>query len=332
MNMKGILRPSTRQFLKEARQVRGSSLFNVLHGYVYGRWSYFYIAMGSGRHPLAKRLAPLLNWIGERIVASAAGQGDAPAVRMEDTYHGKVVPLAAAKQLVSVKEDITLGDLEHIIPYSLARDIVFQHPDHIAVLDCPCRVASENPCLPLDVCLIVGEPFASFVTDHHPQRSRRISPQEAQDILQAEDRRGHVHHAFFKDAMLGRFYAICNCCDCCCGAMSAHRHGIPMLTASGYRAVVDLQQCKGCSRCVDFCQFHAIEIQTKASNGDVRARQARIDLEKCMGCGVCIDHCSRAALSLLRDPSRGEPLEIIHLMEMSEHREMLSPFQKSVGR
>ena len=179
MPLKDIFRPSTRVFFREARRVKGNSFFNLLHGYVYGRWTYFYIAVGSGRHPLSKRLAPLLNWIGERIVANGAGQGGAPAVGMEDTYHGKVVPLAAARQLVSVKEDITLGDLEHVIPYSLARDIVLQNPDHIVVLDCPCRVASEHPCLPLDVCLIVGEPFASFVTDHHPQRSRRITPQEA---------------------------------------------------------------------------------------------------------------------------------------------------------
>jgi tRNA (Thr-GGU) A37 N-methylase len=27
----------------------------------------------------------------------------------------------------------------------------------------------------------------------------------------------------YKDAMLGRFYAICNCCSCCCGAMQAHQ-------------------------------------------------------------------------------------------------------------
>jgi hypothetical protein len=26
---------------------------------------------------------------------------------------------------------------------------------------------------------------------------------------------------YYKDAMLGRFYAICNCCACCCGAMQA---------------------------------------------------------------------------------------------------------------
>jgi ferredoxin len=300
MRQIGILRPSTRAFFKEARRVKGSSFFSLLHGYVYGRWTYFYIAIGSGRHSLSKRLAPLLDWIGNRIVANASGQGDAPAVKFEDTYHGKVVPLAAAKQLVSVQEDINLGDLEHVIPYAMARDIVLQNPDHIVVLDCPCRAASEHPCLPLDVCLIVGEPFASFVTDHHPQRSRRISPQEAEDILQAEDRRGHVHHAFFKDAMLGRFYAICNCCACCCGAMQAQRNGTQMLASSGYAAQVDADLCLQCGKCAEHCQFSAIRMEDTAL----------VDLELCMGCGICVGQCDAGAVRLERMESKGQPLEI----------------------
>jgi hypothetical protein len=35
------------------------------------------------------------------------------------------------------------------------------------------------------VCLIVGDPFASFVEEHHPRRSRRITPEEAVEILRA---------------------------------------------------------------------------------------------------------------------------------------------------
>ena len=59
-------------------------------------------------------------------------------------YHGKVVPLDEARELVQVREDITLRDLEHIIPYPVARDIVLHHPDHIVVLDCPCRSSTPN--------------------------------------------------------------------------------------------------------------------------------------------------------------------------------------------
>ena len=156
------------------------------------------------------------------------------AVTFADTYHGKAVPLGAATRLVRVEQDLHLPQPERVIPYALARDIVLRDPDHIVALDCPCRASREHPCLPLDVCLIVGEPFASFTVEHHPGHARSISPDEAVEILQAEDARGHAHHAFFKDAMLGRFYAICNCCSCCCGAMHAHRGGTPMLASSGY--------------------------------------------------------------------------------------------------
>ena len=67
--------------------------------------------------------------------------------------------------------------------------------------------------------------------------------EEAVAILQAEQERGHVHHAFFKDAMLQRFYAICNYCSCCCGAMQAQRNGTPMLASSGYVSRVDEDAC-----------------------------------------------------------------------------------------
>ena len=235
----------TRAFIREARRTPGYGLLDFVHGYVYARWTYLYIGIGAGTHPLARFVGPPVRWLGRLFPP-----GDDHATIAEG-YHGKVVPLEAATQLVTVQEDVDLGDLEQTIPYSTARDIVLQNPDHIVVLECPCRTVRPNPCLPLDVCLVVGEPFASFVAEHHPQRSRWISQDEAVDILRAEHERGHVHHAFFKDAMLGRFYAICNCCSCCCGAMKAHRNGTPMLASSGYVAQVDAELCAGCGTCAD---------------------------------------------------------------------------------
>jgi ferredoxin len=123
---------------------------------------------------------------------------------------------------------------------------------------CVVRVERADPCLPLDVCLIVGEPFAGFVAEHHPHRCRWITADEAVEILRAEHERGHVHHAFFKDAMLDRFYAICNCCACCCGAMQAKRTGTPMLASSGYVSLVDADLCADCGQCVEICPFAAI--------------------------------------------------------------------------
>ena len=299
MSKKGMILPSTRNFIREARRAKGFSLFNLLHGYIYARWTYFYIAMGIGTHPLARRLGPVLNWIGNLIVANAPADGTGQ-LGLADTYHGKVLPLATARELVSVKEDICLGDLEKVIPYALARDIILKNPDHIAVIDCPCRAAREHPCLPMDVCLIVGEPFASFTVEHQPGRARWVTSEEAQAIIQAEDERGHVHHAFFKDAMLGRFYAICNCCTCCCGAMQAQRGGTPMLASSGYVAQVDAAQCTQCGKCSRNCPFDAIHLDGAAV----------IDLEQCMGCGICAGQCRQKAIELVLMESKGMPLSI----------------------
>jgi ferredoxin len=298
-----LVSPSTRAFTREARRIPGFSFFDWLHGYVYGRWPYLYIGIGTGEHWIARRLGPVV----ERLVRVIKTKGAAEADNgtWADGYHGKVVPLGAATQLVTIEEDIRLTDLEQMIPYPRARDIVMQNPEHIVALECPCRTGRPNPCQPLDVCLIIGEPFASFVQEHHPKRSRWITSEEAVDILKAEDERGHVHHAFFKDAMLERFYAICNCCACCCGAMQAHHGGTPMLASSGYMNRVEASLCCGCGICADACQFGALV----ADNG-----VAVVDADACMGCGVCVSHCEQGALSLVRDPSRGEPLEIHKLL------------------
>ena len=105
--------------------------------------------------------------------------------------------------------------------------------------------------------------------------------------------------------MLGRFYAICNCCACCCGAMGAHQRGTPMLASSGYVAQVDEDLCAGCGECVEMCQFAAISVD----NGF-----ARINDAACMGCGVCGAHCPQEAITLVREPAKGEPLEIQKLI------------------
>jgi len=261
--------------------------------------------IGTGQHPLAKWFARLAGWYNKLAPTRKHEETEEPSIGFADSYHGKAVPLETARRLVSIREDISIPDLEQVIPYKRARSLILHNPDHVIVLDCPCRSARPNPCLPLDVCLVVGEPFASLVHEHHPDRSRWITGDEAIAILKAEDERGHVHHAFFKDAMLGRFFAICNCCSCCCGAMNAHRTGTPMLASSGYRCKIQEGSCIGCGACADACPFHAITVQ---------GQTAEVDPNLCMGCGVCVDRCDHGAISLDRDNSLPEPLELEELI------------------
>jgi len=306
-----LIQPSMREFWREARQQENFSWEYWLHSYAYGRFIYQYISMGVGEHWLVKKIAPvwkLFRKLRNKTKKHKLAADTRPRKKMADTYHGKVVPLEAAKQLVTVQQDIALPDLEKIVPYPVARDIILKNPDHIVALDCPCRSARENPCLPLDVCLVVGEPFATFIIEHHPEHSRWITQQEAETILYEEDQRGHVHHAFFKDVMLNRFYAICNCCSCCCGAIQSTQHGNPMLASSGYVAEIDETLCIGCMACEGFCQFDALHTHDEGY-------LAAVDVSACMGCGVCVEKCDVSAISLLRAPEKGEPLEICSLME-----------------
>lgn len=305
-----LISRSTIAFTKEARKIPFYSFWDWLHGMVYAHFPYLYIAIGVGEHPIARlyhrirnRLPNVRSQPGKNIPESAPSS--AQTITFADTYHGKVVPLKAATELVLINQDIRITNLEKIIPYARARDIILQNPDHIAVLDCPCRSARQHPCLPLDVCLIIGEPFASFMIEHHPDHSRWITPQEAVEIIKAEDARGHVHHAFFKDAMLNRFYAICNCCSCCCGAMQAQRNGTPMLASSGYVCEVDDDLCIACGNCDEICPFGALSLAEYS---------ATVNAEKCMGCGICVSHCGQGALSLRREAKKGEPLEIVALL------------------
>lgn len=283
-------------FIQEALKNKKMSLLDTLHGLIYLRWPKQYIGAAMGK----TRLSPMFDFLGKLMGAEGSPERREQLKReFADSYHGKVMPLGEAAKLVTLNRTVNTNLPEKVLPYSKARDIILEHPNHIALLECPCRASTENPCLPLDVCIIVGEPFAGFILRHHPDKSRKISAKDAVRVLEMEDARGHVHHAFFKDAMLGKFYAICNCCSCCCGAMQATRNGVPMLASSGYIAIVNRRKCIGCGQCVEYCPFDALSISAKKS---------RIDPDKCMGCGICVNRCFKGAIHLAVFPEKGEPL------------------------
>ncbi len=280
----------------------------AVHLYLYLRYITHYVYhMGKKTPFIRKPPAEPITTEEEEMVEILANKVMREIVSVEtSTYHGKVLPLELATQLVRVDEDVEIRDLpESIVPYPIARDMVLESPGSIAVFECACRSLQEEPCLPLDVCLAVGDPVASFLVDNEVMNARKITRGEAVEILEAEHKRGHVHSAYFKDVVDGRFYAICNCCPCCCLGMQVwNSMRLPMICASGFRAEVS-DDCTGCGDCAEKCPFFAIEVD------DV----AVVDAEKCMGCGVCEGACEAGAVNLVLDPAKGEPLDIGKLME-----------------
>lgn len=280
-----FLRPSTWKMMREAGLRRFLNL-SALHGYIYGRWINQYINL-------------TINYILPRIGPRARRWG-------ADHYHGKVLTQEQAKAIITLDQEIPLRDLEQIIPYPTARDLVLKGPPDVAVFECACRHARKNPCQPTQVCMVIGQPFVDFILEHHPKTSRRLTQAEALELLQAEHERGHLQSAWFKDACMDRFYAICNCCKCCCGGIEAMvKYGAPMLASSGYVAQVDETLCTPCATCEDSCPFGAIQVDETAV----------VNWEACMGCGVCVGQCPNEALSLVRDERKGMPLDVRLLVQ-----------------
>lgn len=290
-----------------------NSMGNLLEGYIYSRWINWYVYYVRAfmqkvspdpnviiQQP-QERISPETEELTQMVAENMISKSMSPETSV---YHSKVVKLDHARALLTINEDIELTNLERVIPYKHARDIILKNPDRIAVIDCPCRSTRKNPCKPLDVCLFVGEPAVSFILDHNKENNpRKISQEEAVDILKAEDDRGHIHTAWFKDAMGDRFFAVCNCCKCCCVPMKGHFNSVPSIAPSGYVCEIN-EACNECGNCVEYCQFEALSM-----NGKVV-----VDLKKCMGCGVCESKCPSEAISMKRDSDRSEPLDIRALM------------------
>ena len=261
--------------------VRNILNLKALHGYVYGRWTGQYISYALNR------LLP---------------RSDEAAVRSwGNSYHGKVLTPDQAKSIVRLDHPIPIRDLEQVIPYPTARKLVLDGPPDIVAYECVCRGARSKPCGPTQVCMVIGQPFADFILQHHPQTSRRLTQAEALALLDEERARGHVHSAWFKDVMLDRFYAICNCCSCCCGALEVMvQHSGRNIASSGYVAAVDSGKCEGCGKCRTACAFKAMDLEGTAV----------VRWDACMGCGVCEAQCPAGAIALVRDERKGLPLDV----------------------
>lgn len=275
-----LLMSSTNRFIQTAGIKRFLN-FSTLHGYIYLRIFKQYLKFLIRTNPTSHQSV-------RKFVANR--------------YHSKVLTNNHARRLITLDKDIPYQEIEQIVPYKIARSIVMKAPPKIAAFECACRHSRPNPCLPTQVCLFIGELYADFMLEHHPKESQLLTQTEALKIIDEEHERGHIHSAWFKDATIDRFYAICNCCKCCCGGIETMvKYGIPIMASSGYVAQSDDGKCKTCGTCVNVCPFNALSL-----NQD----HVIINWNKCMGCGVCVDKCTNKVLSLVRDEKKGVPLEV----------------------
>ncbi len=274
------LRKSTWISLK-SQGLKNALNFRATHAYIYGRWSKQYLKV-------------LWNWVMPRLDEHGRR-------KYVQKHHGKVITHDQARAVITLNRNIPLRDLEQIIPFESARNLVLNGPPDVVVHECGCRHARAQHCEPTQVCMLIGKPFTDFVLEHHPDTSRRLSQVEALELLCQEHERGHLHSVWFKDVLMDRMYALCNCCKCCCGGIETMvKYGTPMIASSGYVAQVDVSKCEACGKCENVCPFGAVKTRDHST----------VTWEKCMGCGVCVTQCPQHAVSLVRDEKKGIPFDV----------------------
>ncbi|MBN2284000.1 MAG: 4Fe-4S binding protein [Deltaproteobacteria bacterium] len=240
----------------------------------------------------------------------------APLGRMAfNRYHAKVLSGKDIEKILTLNEDVSVLSEENrrAIPFKYAYKIIFQEPEFIAVMDCPCKLATNAPAWSINSCLAVGKDLATFWLEHcEKYNARRISQEEALDLVRKFRDEGYVTQAFFKVATGGGTGVICNCHPDTCVSLIASRHGVKLRpdlsqsVESGYSVIRDAEKCTDCGICESFCHFQAI--QWKDGN-------FLYNRELCMGCELCVEHCPEDALTLYRDPGKSLPLDLDLLRE-----------------
>lgn len=235
------------------------------------------------------------------------------------TYNAKVVGLDNAIKLATIDVDVDLEAPTTIVPFKHARDIVLEGNPTIAIGKCACRAMvpeKDVPCMqyPYEACMFIGDPCASFMIDHG-DTYRKIDSEEAVRILEDFHKKGFVQQAYFKEDLNG-FFAICNCCSCCCPSIKKVNMlfdgALPHTNAAGSGLVAEIgDECIGCGECVDKCPYHAIEL-----NEDEDC--AQIIFDRCMGCGVCEGQCPTEVITMRAEPSKGKVLDIDELRKNAQ--------------
>jgi len=267
-----------------------------IHNYIYFVFYYPYVKVIT----LALPLVPYLKWCRplHTILDMAVNR-----------YHAKILSSGDVKKILSLNHDIShiADENKQIIPFRYATKIIFQEPEHIAVMDCPCK-KSYNTCEPVKCCIAVGKAISSFWLDHcQKYHAEKITQARALEIIHQYRERGHVTQAFFKVATGGCTGVICSCCPDCCAALRANIYlrqmesGLSMTAQSGYAIEHDAEKCTVCGKCAEVCHFNVVQVT------DNQWRYARYN---CMGCEMCVEQCPQGALSLYIDPEKPLPLDL----------------------
>jgi hypothetical protein len=241
-----------RQSTKVLMAKHGLRFDKAIHNYIYFAFYYPYVWV-------------LTQYGGKLLSKIAWFKPQNPLLRMiTSRYHAKMLSGENISKILTLNEDVVaVSDKnKRIVPFKYANKILFENPDYIAVMDCPCKRALgvTDPKL-LNSCICVGKKTAEFWIDRCGKKyhARKISQKEALDLVKRFRKMGYITQSFFKVATGGSSGVICNCKVESCPALRGHlamRKCAPdlrMTADSGYSVTYDESKCKHCGTCEKVC-------------------------------------------------------------------------------
>jgi hypothetical protein len=103
------------------------------------------------------------------------------------------------------------GSSAYLLTFDEVNEIV-DNSEGLALGPCTCRAVFGNCDNPINAEIMVGLSRNIFI-EERPHDYREITKQEAKDILRQCHQNGLIHTII---KCRQDFYAICNCCSCCC--------------------------------------------------------------------------------------------------------------------
>ncbi len=163
-----------------------------------------------------------------------------------------------------------------------------KYEDKLAVGQCSCRAsrAKMNEGVADDAqawCVACGD-FADYCVETN--KGHYITKEEALEIFKKAEDLGYVHQITNIDGE-NKIFGICNCNINICNALrTSQLFNTPNMSASAYRASVDVQACVGCGGCVQVCPAGAVKLGQKLKRADgSEVFYPRCDLPDCQRWG-----------------------------------------------
>ena len=185
----------------------------------------------------------------------------------------------------------------HVLDFERASEVI-QTAKYMGVGTCYCRHKKfhigEACDAPMDICMTFGG-TAESLTKHG--YARAIDKVEGMELLH----QAHEHNLVqFGENVQKNVNFICNCCGCCCEALTAARKFafLNPVHTTNFLPHITVSSCTGCGKCVEVCGVEAMTLISANDPHKPKRKIAAIDEERCLGCAVCVNVCKQKAISL----------------------------------